>query len=52
MGIEWYRFRSVRMAIEVSRVKKADISRVDVRQSREGSHWSPLAEGDRMVSVS
>jgi len=25
-GVEWYRFRSVRMAIEVSRVKKADIS--------------------------
>jgi len=25
-GIEWYRFRSVRMAIEVSRKKKADTS--------------------------
>jgi len=25
-GVEWYRFRSVRMAIEVSRVKKADTS--------------------------
>jgi len=26
MGIEWYRSRSVRMAIEVSRKKKADTS--------------------------
>jgi len=25
-GIEWYRSRSVRMAIEVSRMKKADTS--------------------------
>ena len=26
-GIAWYRSRSVRLAIEVSRMKKADISR-------------------------
>jgi len=25
-GIEWYRFQSVRIAIEVSRMKKADTS--------------------------
>jgi len=31
-GIEWYRFRSVHMAIDVSRMKKADIS---------GGRWWP-----------
>jgi len=44
-GIEWYRFRSVRMAIEVSRMKKADISggrcppesgRVSLESARRG----------------
>jgi len=44
-GVEWYRFRSVRMAIEVSRVKKADTSvgrcppesgRVSLESARRG----------------
>jgi len=39
------------MAIEVSRMNKTDISAADIRQSREGSHWSPLGEGNRMVYV-
>jgi len=38
-GIEWNRFRSIRMAIAVSRMEKGHIS--------EG-RW-PLAEGNRMV---
>jgi len=44
-GVEWHRFRSVRMAIEVSRVKKADTSagrcppesgRVSLESARRG----------------
>jgi len=44
-GIEWHRSRSVRMAIEVSRMKKADISggrcppesgRVSLESARRG----------------
>jgi len=44
-GVEWCRFRSVRMAIEVSRVKKADTSagrcppesgRVSLESARRG----------------
>jgi len=40
-GIEWYRFRSARMAIGVSRKKKAETSRGTGRCPLE-SGWAPL----------
>jgi len=53
-GIEWYRFRSVRMAIAVSRIKKADISlgrclpelgRVSLESARRGESKGIGLEG-------
>jgi len=37
------------MAIAVSRMKKVDIIAGRCPAESGGSHWSPLAEGNRMV---